>query len=131
MLSDEERAQFEARIAAELTETRRALADGESARATVALDQTSVGRLSRMDAMQQQAMAHGVRERLMRQKWRLEAAQDRIHSGQFGICCDCGDPIPIERLEADIATPFCAYCQEEIDARREGVPQHDVPHSNR
>lgn len=131
MLSDDESVQFKARIAAELTEIRRALSDAEGAGATVALDQTSVGRLSRMDAMQQQAMAHGARERLMRQKWKLEAAQDRISSGQFGICCDCGDPIPIERLQADVAAPFCAYCQEEIDARRESLSQHDVPHSKR
>jgi DnaK suppressor protein len=119
MLADEEILEFQQRVAAELHEVETALADVEAGRATVALDQTSVGRLSRMDAMQQQAMANGVKERLLRQKSRLQAAAIRLSNHHFGNCCDCGGAIPVERLRADVAAPFCAYCQEEIDERRE------------
>jgi DnaK suppressor protein len=109
---------FRKRINDELAEVGHALVDVEAGRGVVKLDQSSVGRLSRMDAMQQQAMASGVKDRLLRQKWRLKAALNRIDTNQFGVCCQCGEEIPLERLEADFATPFCAYCQEEIDERR-------------
>lgn len=121
MLALEEIDEFKQRIATELEEVERALEDGATGRATVALDQTSVGRLSRMDAMQQQAMASGVKDRLLRQKSRLQAAAIRMANNHFGNCCDCGGAIPVERLRADVATPFCAYCQEEIDERRDSA----------
>ncbi|WP_347258349.1 TraR/DksA C4-type zinc finger protein [Methylocaldum sp.] len=87
---------------------------------TVKLDQTRVGRLSRMDALQQQAMAQGLRERLLRNRRRLEAALDRVRGGKFGLCCRCGDELDLERLEADPAVPFCADCQDEIEEQRRG-----------
>ena len=86
--------------------------------ATVTLDQSSVGRLSRMDAMQQQAMASVQRERLLVQQRRLTAAIQRKDAGTLGTCCQCELTIPIERLMSDPATPFCTDCQEEIDERR-------------
>jgi DnaK suppressor protein len=104
-----------ARVEAELAAVEAALMGGE--KASVELDQTRVGRLSRMDAMQQQAMASGMRERLFTNKKRLEAALERFESGQFGVCCQCATPIAIERMQVDLGAPFCAECQEEIDDR--------------
>jgi DnaK suppressor protein len=83
-----------------------------------ALDQTRVGRLSRRDALQQQAMAIGVRETLLREQRRLEAALLRLDEATFGICCQCGDAIAEDRLEADPGVPFCAPCQEQVETRR-------------
>ncbi len=85
---------------------------------STALDQTRVGRLSRMDALQQQAMAIGFRETLLRERRRLEAALVRLEEGNYGLCCQCGDAIARDRLEADPGTPFCAPCQEGVEARR-------------
>jgi DnaK suppressor protein len=85
---------------------------------TVMLDQSSVGRLSRMDAMQQQAMASGLRAALQREKLRLEAARTRLQNGTFGVCCQCGADIVPARLRADPGAPFCAECQEAFDERR-------------
>ena len=51
------------------------------------LDQTKVGRLSRMDAMQQQAMNSGILDRLLVKKSRLEAALIRLDNDEFGFCC--------------------------------------------
>jgi len=85
---------------------------------TVMLDQTSVGRLSRMDAMQQQAMAKGLKERTQRNQRRLQAALTRIKARAFGLCCRCGELMTRERLAADPAAPFCADCQDEIEEEK-------------
>lgn len=82
------------------------------------LDQTRTGRLSRMDALQQQAMAIGLRETLLRKRRRLEAALRRLDEGSFGVCCQCGEAMAAERLDADPAAPFCARCQLDIEAKR-------------
>ncbi len=96
--------------------------DGEHRLATqnarkVTLDQTSVGRLSRMDAMQQQAMAQASLQRLALQLRRVEAAQNRVPHGTCGRCCECDRDVGLERLLSDPAAPFCMDCQEEWDAQ--------------
>jgi DnaK suppressor protein len=85
---------------------------------TVTLDPSSVGRLSRMDAMQQQAMAQASLKRLDVQRRRVEAALDRTRRGTYGPCCACGSDIGLDRLLTDPAAPFCMDCQEERDAQR-------------
>lgn len=84
-----------------------------AAAATVELDQTTQGRLSRMDAMQQQAMAAGLAERLRTEIRKTEAALDRVADGSYGECCRCAAEIPPARLAADPAAPFCADCVKE------------------
>jgi DnaK suppressor protein len=83
---------------------------GAAAAATVELDQTRVGRLSRMDALQGQAMSRelGRRRRLGLQK--IAAALARMDSGDFGWCLRCGGEIDIQRLELDPAAPLCIGC---------------------
>ena len=75
--------------------------------APVALDQTQQGRLSRMDAMQQQAMAEETRRRRQREVQLIEAALKRLAEGEYGYCVNCGEEIEAERLQLDPATPFC------------------------
>lgn len=79
------------------------LADG----APVELDQTQQGRLSRMVAMQQQAMAEETRRRRQREVQSIEAALRRVDEGEYGFCITCGDAIEPERLSLNPATPFC------------------------
>ena len=79
-------------------------------RAIVQLDQQSVGRLSRMDAMQQQAMARATAARRQGEIARLEAALGRITDDEFGYCADCGDEIAMERLCIEPAIRRCAEC---------------------
>lgn len=104
---------FRQLISAQLAEIELALTAANANAATVMLDQSSVGRLSRMDAMQQQAMAVSQRALLLRRKTQLEAAIHRMENGTFGYCCQCGADIAIKRLESDPGTPFCADCQAE------------------
>lgn len=83
---------------------------GTGAQATVALDQQSVGRLSRMDALQHQAMALANQTQRNMAKIRAEAALKRIDEGEFGYCTDCGEDIPAERLALNPAAPRCVSC---------------------
>ena len=77
---------------------------------TVMLDQQSVGRLSRMDALQQQAMAKATQTRRSLQSVRAKAALSRIDEGEYGYCIECGDNIPLNRLELDPTVPTCVSC---------------------
>lgn len=61
------------------------------------LDQTSVGRLSRMDSMQQQAMAQATARRTEVEKQRIRTALNRLDAGEYGYCVKCDEEI-IERL---------------------------------
>jgi DnaK suppressor protein len=108
---------FRRRVKEELAQLAQALAQADVSAGTVMLDQSSVGRLSRMDAMQQQAMAAGLRERLVTRKLGLQAALDRIAAGTYGLCCQCGSDVEPERLENDPATVFCAECMTEREMR--------------
>jgi DnaK suppressor protein len=101
---------FRRRLEADLSGLDEALAQAEASGGTVALDQSSVGRLSRMDALQQQAMALGLRERLAIRRRGVVAALTRITAGTYGQCCQCGSAIESERLESDPAAVFCSDC---------------------
>jgi DnaK suppressor protein len=79
-------------------------------RAPVELDQTSVGRLSRMDALQGQAMALASQRRRQTELAKIDAALRRIEEGEYGFCVDCGEEITIRRLEIDPAAASCVRC---------------------
>lgn len=80
------------------------------ARDTVTLDQQSVGRLSRMDAMQQQAMAQATERQRAAEISRIDAALKRLEDGEYGVCIDCGEDIAEKRLEIDPAATHCIKC---------------------
>ena len=82
----------------------------EESRKPVTLDQTSVGRLSRMDALQSQAMALEIERRRNHELIRIKAALARIEDGEYGYCVACGDEIPKKRLEIDPTAPTCVEC---------------------
>lgn len=83
----------------------------KDARDTVALDQQSVGRLSRMDAMQQQAMAEAQERERARLRVRIEMALRRVDAGTYGECEECGEDIAPGRLKIDPAATLCVACQ--------------------
>ena len=81
-----------------------------SSRDPVALDQQSVGRLSRMDAMQQQAMSQATEATRKRNLVRIEAAERRIRDGDYGYCENCGEEIAEGRLKIDPMAELCVGC---------------------
>ena len=95
------------RLQAKLQELEELLNVSADDSAPVALDQTQQGRLSRMDAMQQQAMAAETQRRRRRDVQLLQAALKRLEEGEYGYCVNCGEAVEAERLQLDPATPFC------------------------
>jgi len=83
---------------------------GDGAADVVELDQARVGRLSRMDAMQAQAMSAATNRRRDVELQRIESALQRLADGNYGICLSCEEEISPQRLEADPATPVCIDC---------------------
>lgn len=102
-----------------LIEQREALLDvAESTREaarTVELDQTRVGRVSRMDALQVQAMAKELDRRRLLALQRIGNALQRIEDGDYGSCLSCDEPIMAKRLEADPAALLCIDCAIEAE----------------
>lgn len=80
------------------------------ARDVVQLDQQSVGRLSRMDAIQGQAMALASERQRAAELARIAAALHRLDTGTYGECLDCGEEIAARRLEIDPAASLCIAC---------------------
>lgn len=85
---------------------------GREAARPVQLDQASVGRLSRMDAMQAQSMAIAAGQRRKEQLARIAGALRRMESGDFGYCFACGEDIGLDRLRFDPTTTRCIGCKE-------------------
>lgn len=91
-------------------------ATGREAAETVELDQTRVGRLSRMDAMQAQAMSQETNRRRAAELQRIEVALRRFDEGEFGDCLRCDEPISKGRLQANPAATLCINCASIVEA---------------
>ncbi len=80
------------------------------AAATVELDQTTVGRLSRMDALQNQELTQSLQERERVRLALLQQALERMEAGSYGVCEGCGGAIPFERLHVFPEAAVCSSC---------------------
>jgi DnaK suppressor protein len=82
----------------------------QGATKTVELDQASVGRISRMDAMQSQSMAVETTRLRQQQLRKIASALALIESGDYGYCSLCDNEINLKRLEIDPASTMCVPC---------------------
>jgi len=102
------------KVKANLEARRKALVelaeDAESAQKPVELDQTRVGRLSRMDALQGQAMAQETARRRDNEVARIDAALKRVDDDEYGYCLACGEKIAAKRLALDPMAAVCVTC---------------------
>ena len=101
---------FRCKLEANRAELQQLQAISEESRGAVALDQTSVGRLSRMDAMQGQAMALATQRQREHELQRIAAALQRLQDGVFGYCLECGEVIAEKRLRFDPSIATCIGC---------------------
>ena len=85
---------------------------GSEAAGIVELDQARVGRLSRMDALQLQAMSQASGRRRQQTRLAIDAALKRIETGEFGICPECDEPVDPRRLQFDPTAKLCISCAE-------------------
>jgi DnaK suppressor protein len=83
--------------------------------APVELDQARVGRLSRMDAMQQQAMSQAAASLAEMERQRIQSALGRLQSGEYGYCVLCDEEIAEGRLQFDPSVPTCISCARKAE----------------
>ena len=109
------------RLAKQLRQQQQALlglqGTADEASKTVELDQSSVGRLSRMDALQGQAMSQERDRRRQIELQKIAAALRRVDAGEYGLCVACGEEIAVKRLELDPAVPLCIDCASKSDEK--------------
>ena len=102
-------ARFKQRLLDELAELANEGTHDEATK-PVELDQQSIGRVSRIDAIQQQQMAQATERRRQIQMQRIKAALKRVDEDEYGYCAECGDEILEKRLDTDPAIPTCTKC---------------------
>jgi DnaK suppressor protein len=116
MRDDIDLAYFKQRLEERLT----VIVTGQEARkeeSPVELDQTRVGRLSRMDAMQQQAMTQATARLSDAEGQRIQAALRRLDSGGYGFCLVCEEEISEGRLRFDPSMLTCISCARQAEAK--------------
>lgn len=72
---------------------------------------TSIGRLSRMDAIQSQQIALGLKARQQQHLLRVQNALEAISQGTYGRCRKCKGQIALERLEVQLDAVVCVQCK--------------------
>lgn len=92
------------------------LSAGDEAARPVTLDQQSVGRVSRIDAIQQQQMAMANQQQTARVLQCIELGLQRIERGKYGLCQQCAEPIAFARLKAQPFASLCLDCQSASEA---------------
>jgi len=116
-MEDKQKQQFRQRLLALQQQLQDLQATGDEASQTVKLDQSSVGRLSRMDALQGQAMSQERGRRRTLELQRIAAALGRLEAGDYGYCVRCDEAIAIPRLELDPAATLCITCASQDEAK--------------
>jgi DnaK suppressor protein len=81
----------------------------------VVLDQSRIGRLTRMDAMQQQAMSSAAARLAQMEESRINTALQRMADGDYGYCVQCEEEIAQKRLEADPSALTCIRCARSLE----------------
>jgi len=102
-------------LQAELQKTLSTMADHAG---TVHLDQAAVGRISRVDAMQQQQMAGAQKRRNELRLKQIAVALRTFDEDEYGDCKVCGEPIGYGRLSARPESPACVACMAELERGR-------------
>ena len=108
---------LEARLTELEKELEAALALAEEGSRPVGLDEP-IGRLSRMDALQQQSMAAAGRHALRLRLDQVRTARERLRAGDYGRCLECEETIAAARLTARPEAALCLACQSEQELRR-------------
>lgn len=116
-LSQEQKASLKNTLLAHQKELSEQLKLSAQAAAIVTLDQTAVGRVSRIDALQQQSMAISTRSKVKLTLHKVAIALQALTSEHYGYCKQCGENIPFKRLEIQPEAQLCLACQSKTDQR--------------
>jgi DnaK suppressor protein len=99
-------------LSRQLERLERSMRVTEEAMAPVMLDQAAVGRLSRIDSLQNQGLTRNLQERERVKLAHIQGALRRLEQGTYGLCVDCGEAIPFGRLYVVPEVPACASCSD-------------------
>jgi len=111
-LADSELAELREVLIARREALRVTAKTNKAATAVVELDQARIGRLSRMDAMQSQAMSVEIKRRNDREFVAIKATLARMDNEEYGECLHCGETIAMARLRANPVATLCIDCAE-------------------
>jgi DnaK suppressor protein len=103
-------AELTADLDRQLTKLERSMRTTEEALRPVVLDQSTVGRLSRIDSLQNQGLTRNLREREQAKLGQVQSAFERLANATYGLCVECGGEIAFERLQVFPETPTCTTC---------------------
>lgn len=115
MLTPQEIAECNAQLRALKQHLEHAISLAEDAAKPVPLDQSLQGRVSRGDAMQQQAMAKAGLMRNRKHLAQVEKALLRIETDEYGVCEMCDEAIALGRLKIMPEAKQCICCQEKCE----------------
>ena len=104
--------ELRAELKRQLVKLEKSMTVTDEALKTVELDQGAVGRLSRMDSLQNQSMAKNLRERELVSLALIQEALRRLDNDTYGVCTECGGRIVAERLFVFPESATCASCSD-------------------
>jgi len=110
-LSDLERSELSAALGDLIQDLEASLAETAAAARPVELDQPAMGRVSRIDAIQQQKMLEANRVAQQTQLQLARSARHRFGEDEYGDCMACGEEIGVARLRARPESLYCIECQ--------------------
>jgi DnaK suppressor protein len=97
------------KIRAEIIKTESVIIDYEELTQPVSPDD-SIGRLTRMDAIQNKSIAEAALREARDKLNKLKFALTHIDKPDFGKCAKCGSQIPIGRILLRPESPYCVHC---------------------
>ncbi len=109
-LTEAQITEFRDELERQLAKLEKSMTISDEALKTVELDQGAVGRLSRMDSLQNQSLAKGLRERENVRLALIQGALQRLEAGTYGVCTECGNQVAAERLFVFPESGTCAPC---------------------
>ena len=110
MISDEQRKEIEIILQELKLRLEKDISEGKESSQPVTLDQQSVGRVSRIDAIQRQQIQLSIIKGLRQRMSMVKVALSRLSSEDFGYCSLCEEPIELKRLKARPDSPLCLPC---------------------
>ena len=109
-LTDEQKSEIKQILENLVEDLKSSIAEVKVSSKPVELDQTAFGRVSRIDAIQQQQLQLASLNRMQQRLRVAEQALDQAGSEEFGICRKCEESIPMERLKARPESQICMSC---------------------
>lgn len=108
-MTEEERKLIKEMIAKRIIKVERKVANYEEMTQPIK-PENSIGRLSRLDAINNKSVVEAALRRAKENLSALKAAVENIEDEKFGLCKGCGNAIPMGRIVLKPENPYCVSC---------------------